>query len=299
METENIDKKDKYYVKYIKYKSKYLNLKKQIELENSYNNKDLLYGSGASDIFSKFASSAMDFASKNPELAANIAGTAASTIPSSFNMNSILNSNVALNFLKMQMSRLPPNHPLKMLYSDLERNGLLTDHNMSMIIEFVKLGMSHMMDPEFYPILYKVTINTLKLASAAENPAMILSAGESIKELYDVLNMLKNNQKYHQDFIILTNFLKENKQKLLPIIGKYGGSYYKFFYDMFQQAVYVPSNKMNYPQQNIPQMNYPQPNIPQMNYPQPNNSQLNIPQMNYPQPNNLQQDIPLTNNLFI
>lgn len=170
-----------YKEKYLKYKNKYLKLKKKIK-----SNDEIDGGS-----WGTLASSALNFAKSNPNLTDGL-------------------SNIALIGFKTFLSQSPE-------YQKLVRSGLITPQNSDLMFQLIKLEISHLADPTFYPIMLRLIKNILILFGSAEtlNPITIIT---SLKDLYSILNELK--LKYPQDFILISTFLYTNKNSILNLIGK-------------------------------------------------------------------------------
>jgi len=219
-----------YKQKYLKYKKKYLELKKTTHLNKSNNTEN--DGGGWESLLGP----AMNFVKSNPTIAAGLAGTVMSGVSSS---SSGL-SNIALIGFKTFLSNSPQ-------YQQLVRSGLMTPENEALMLELIKLEISHLADPSFYPIMANLIKNILILAASAEtfNPVTIISA---LASLYSILNTLK--AKYPKDFILLTTFLRANKDKIFHQIRARGINYpgLKTQFNMFMNLISVPVPSQNQPQ---------------------------------------------------
>lgn len=196
----------------IEYKKKYLELKKTIHLNDTE-------GGGWESLLGP----AMNFAKSNPKAAAGLAGTVASGVSNLASSDGL--SNMALMGFKTFLSQSPQ-------YQQLVRSGLMTPQNEALMFELIKLEISHLADPSFYPILADLIKNIMILAASAEsfNPMTVMSA---LSSLYSILNTLK--EKYPKDFILLTTFFRANKDKIFHQIGSMGMNYpgLKTQFDLF------------------------------------------------------------------
>jgi hypothetical protein len=191
---------DVYLEKYIKYKNKYLNLKKQLSTNSNLDKLETLDefgGSGWTDTFKVF-------------------------------------SDVGFN---MMISRMPPQY--KKIYSDMVNSGLLTESNKKIIFELLKSGLTHLTDPNFYPIMFEIFLNMVILAGSAETltPPIILAA---LQRLYASLKELKSQ--YPNDFVLMKEFLIMNREKILNIVNKYSNGnemISRMSYDIFTKLVSV------------------------------------------------------------
>lgn len=226
MSENTIEKNVQYKSKYLKYKLKYLELRKKIGLDGL----DGLdsEGGGTWDILGK---SALSFARSNPKLAAGIVGTIGS-IGSNIQNIPILSSgveNVILTEFKRYLMISPQ-------YQQLVQAGLMTPENQAIMYELVKLEISHLADPSFYPIMFELIKNILILAGSAEtfNPITVLAA---LKNLYRILNTMKI--KYPRDFILLSSFLRTNKDKIFYALRSQGMIYpgMEMQYNMFMNLI--------------------------------------------------------------
>ena len=210
-------KTDEHYKKkYFKYKFKYLELK--------HNN---IEGGLGWDTLTK---SALNFTKTNPTAAAGIFGTIASNVQQLPDLSSGL-SNIALTGFIKYLSQLPE-------YQQLVKSGLMTPQNEKLMFELIKLEIGHLADPSFYPIMFDLIKNIIILSGSAEtfNPVMVLSA---LSELYNILNVMK--EKYPKDFILLSTFLKNNKDKIFSIVSSIGFGYpgMQLQFDMFMRLIEV------------------------------------------------------------
>lgn len=195
-----------YKLKYLKYKFKYLKLKKIIDNNNKINDRE---GGGTWDTFAK---SALSFVKSNPKLTSGIAGTVASGVQNIPNSSFDLD-NIMISGFKTYLMHLPQ-------YQQLVKSGLMTPQNEAMMFELIKLELSHLTDPSFYPIMFDLIKNIIICSAKTVNPLMVLSA---LKNLYDILNVMKT--KYPKDFIILSTFFKNNKKKIFDAIKSKGIGY--------------------------------------------------------------------------
>ena len=193
---------EKYKKKYLKYKSKYLKLKKQI---------DNAEGGGSWDSLTK---SAMDFTKSNSNVTSGIVNSISSNMKNIPNISSGL-TNAAITSFETYLSHLPQ-------YQELVKSGLMTQQNKEIMYELMKLEVSHLADPTFYPIMFDLIKNILILAGSAEsfNPPLVLGA---LSNLYNILNTMKT--KYPQDFILLSTFLRNNKTQIFNAIKTRGFGY--------------------------------------------------------------------------
>jgi hypothetical protein len=223
--SENFQKNNEFYKKkYLKYKSKYLELKK---------NNDLKGGIGMGSI----AKTALNFIKSNPNAAAGIVGSVASNVQNLPNLSSGI-SNMAFMAFETWLSQLPE-------YQQMVRSGLITPENKAIMFELIKLFVNHLADPSFYPIMFDIIKNVLILAGSAEtlNPLMVISA---LTELYNILNIMKS--KYPKDFILLSTFLRNNRNKIFNMIssrGFFGNQTLKLQFDMFMKLIEInPQQQM-------------------------------------------------------
>ena len=221
---KTIEKNVQYKYKYLKYKLKYLELRKIIDLDSK--------GGGNWDTFGK---SALSYVSSNYNSNSNLAsgivnriGSISSNIP---NISSGI-ENVILTGFKRYFMVSPQ-------YQQLVNSGLMTRENQAIMYELLKLEISHLADPSFYPIMFDLIKNVLILAGSAEtfNPIMVLGA---LKDLYRILNIMKI--KYPKDFILLSTFLRTNKDKIFYALRTQGIRYpgMEMQYNMFMNLIYVP-----------------------------------------------------------
>lgn len=214
-----------YKKKYFKYKKKYLDLKKNINIE----------GGGS---FSSLANSAFEFAKSNPEFTSSLASGIASNVSdfkfSDLNFSNML-SNVAFIGFKTFLSQSPE-------FRDLVNSGLMTPENQALMFELLKLNISHLADPSFYPIMLALIKNVLILAGSVQsfNASTVFFA---LKDLYNILNTLK--VKYPKDFILLTTFLRNNKEKIFHQIRKKGILMpgLDIQYELFMKLISVPNQQ--------------------------------------------------------
>jgi hypothetical protein len=202
-QTSNLEYKQKYF----KYKKKYLELKKTIHLNKSDNTES--EGGGWESLLGP----AMNFAKSNPPVAAGLAGTVVSGVSNLTSSGGL--SNMALMGFKTFLSQSPQ-------YQQLVRAGLMTPENEALMFELIKLEIFHLADPSFYPIMADLIKNILILAASAEtfNPMTVITA---LASLCSILNTLK--AKYPKDFIILSTFLRTNKNKIFHQIKARGVNY--------------------------------------------------------------------------
>jgi hypothetical protein len=196
---KNIIENNEYYKKkYIKYKLKYLELKKINDIQG---------GMGWSSVFS----SAYNYTKSNPNSISKISNIT-SNIGSNINNFSSKIYNFGITGFKKYLSLSPQ-------YQILVKNGFITPENEKIIFELLQLEISHLVDPFFYPIMLNLIKNILILAGSVEtfNPGLVLSA---LTELYNILNQMKS--RYPKDFILLSTFLRNNKDKIFRTINKNG-----------------------------------------------------------------------------
>ena len=232
-----------YKQKYLKYKKKYLELKKTTHFNKSNNIES--DGGGWESLLGP----AMNFAKSNPAVAAGLAGTVVSGVSNLASSGGL--SNMALMGFKTFLSQSPQ-------YQQLVRAGLMTPENEALMFELIKLEISHLADPSFYPIMANLIKNILILAASAEtfNPVAVISA---LASLYSILNTLK--AKYPKDFIILSTFLRTNKDKIFHQIRARGINYpgletqFNMFMNLISVPVHIPVPFQNHQQQMI---QYPQ-----------------------------------------
>jgi hypothetical protein len=243
--------------------------------------KQIINKSNGGDIKNTLFNTVSNYAKSNPNA---ISGMFSNVISNVHNLPSLSSglSNIAIIGFKTFLAQSPQ-------YRQLQESGLMTPQNEEIMFELLKLEISHLIDPSFYPIILNLIKNIVILAGSAEsfNPVMVLSA---LKELYNILNIMKT--KYPKDFYLLSTFLINNKDKIFYQLRSNGMRFpgLETEYNIFLKLISIPmpqeyqqQPQMNYPQQQ-PQMNYQQ-QQPQINYqqqqPQMNYSQQ--PQMNYPQ----------------
>lgn len=221
-----------YKEKYFKYKKKYLELKKNFNTNNGIESD----GGGWESLIGP----AMKFAKSNPKAAAGIMGTVASGVSNLASSDGL--SNMALMGFKTFLSHSPQ-------YQQLVRTGLMTPQNEAIMFELMKLEISHLSDPSFYPIMVDIIKNIMILAASAEtfNPMAVMSA---LSSLYSILNTLK--VKYPKDFILLTTFLRANKDRIFHQIRARGMNYpgLETQFNIFMNLISVPIPPQ---QQMIPQ----------------------------------------------
>ena len=206
-----------YKKKYLKYKSKYLELKKKNNIEGG------LGGLGIDTL----AKSAFNFIKSNPNVASEITSLFSSNLP---NLLSGL-SDITLVKFGTYLSQSPQ-------YQQLVNNGFITPQNELIIFELLKLEISHLADPSFYPLMFDLIKNIVILSGSVEtfNPIIVLSA---LTELYNILNAMKS--KYPRDFILLSTFLRNNKDKIFGLISLRGFGFpgMKLQFDMFMKLIEV------------------------------------------------------------
>ena len=235
MSENTIEKNVQYKSKYLKYKLKYLELRKKIGLDglDGLDGFDVLdsEGGGTWDTLGK---SALSFARTNPKLAAGIVGTIGSIGTIGSNIQNIPNlssgvENVILTEFKRYFMISPQ-------YQQLVQAGLMTPENQAIMYELVKLEISHLADPSFYPIMFELIKNILILAGSTEtfNPITVLAV---LKNLYRILNTMKI--KYPRDFILLSSFLRTNKDKIFYALRSQGMIYpgMEMQYNMFMNLI--------------------------------------------------------------
>ena len=216
----NID----YKKKYIKYKLKYLNLKK---------NKNLI-GSGFSSMFNYIPNvlTMKNIGTKYIPDISKIENIGSKYIPNISTME-----NVGFNLF---INNLPPKQ--QKIFYDLESSGLLTEQNKSIIFGLMSKSLTHFIDPKFYPILFTVFENLVILAGSAETLTIPIIA-KALYGLYDSLNDIK--KLYPEDFIELQKFLSINKNKLLQVIYKNSNAnpqIINLMYNVFNKLIEIDPN---------------------------------------------------------
>jgi len=107
----------------------------------------------------------------------------------------------------MYLNFLPPNQ--RAIFNKFQRKDL--------IIEMLKSSLSHGLDTQFYtrylvPFIKYVSV----LASSEINP---INAFVAARGLYSLLNEMKNDPKYFQDFINLREFMIANEVLFKNIVN--------------------------------------------------------------------------------
>lgn len=209
---------DVYLEKYIKYKNKYLNLKKQLSTNSNPDKLETL-----NELVKLNELEELNELEKLNELGG-----------SSWTDTFKVFSDAGFN---MMLSRMPNQY--KKIYSDMVKSGLLTESNKKILFDLLKSGLTHMTDPNFYPIMFEIFEDMVLLAGSAETltPPVILAA---LQRLYMALNRLKSL--YPNDFMLMKQFLVMNREKILTIVNKYSygnAMISQMSYDIFTKLVSV------------------------------------------------------------
>jgi len=239
MSGTSIQNNEFYKKKYLKYKLKYLELKK------SFDNENMQGGIGWTNLMSY----AKNFVKSNPNAAAGLMGNVASGV-SNLNLSNGI-SNIGLIGFKTFLSQSPQ-------YQELVHSGLMTPQNEAIMFELLKLFIGHLADPLFYPIMLNIIKNIMILAGSVEtfNIELVLPA---LNNLYTILNEMKADIKYQRDFILLTVFLRDNKAKIFNQIKSRGMGFpgFEFAFNRLINLISIPLPQQQMYQQ--PQQMYQQP----------------------------------------
>lgn len=134
----------------------------------------------------------------------------------------------------MYLDFLPPNQ--RAIFNKFQRKDLL--------IKLLKSSLSHGLDTQFYtnylvPFIKYVTI----LVSSEVSPVNAIVAARG---LYSILNNMKHDLKYYQDFINLREFMLANEALFKNIVKQYNMPQLSdLFYDIFVKLIYInPQQQM-------------------------------------------------------
>ena len=200
-----------YQKKYLKYKSKYLELKNNKNNKyNKYNeNKNNKYNKDEDNINGGFGLS---------EILNGLNGIA-KLLPPEFSSPEFLNAikdyggKTMLDFIMTQPE-------LKKLYS----SHLITKENMNLVFGILKSQFNNLSDPDYRSLIIKIITNITVLTGSAETLEIPVALTE-IQELHK--NFGKMKEKFPEGFNLLSDFLKKNKKQIFdlinPSISNYSG----------------------------------------------------------------------------